>query len=271
MDLTSMDLPALPPDSFIKNYFSSNEPDLEIQIGEKKIKVHKIILTTHSEVFRDMLKNCKDCETITIDCDLGTFNLLLSILHHKYTLHELTELGWLPFIKLTNLLDYYNFEELIKISHNVFKTCTIPNESIFYIYKEMKCKCIKKDCLVEICMAFKFHRFSNKILEIISSSDMMQFMIDYKGQSECTMLPESELCEIIYHWRNINNSKNVADIEMNTIASRNMLKLLDLTKFRLSELTKHMHDLYKDLGEDFISVLFQKLDVKQKTPYHLDC
>ncbi len=247
---------------FIDAYIETFEPDIEIQTNDdEKIKVHKIILTSHSSVFKNMLENCKNSETVSVDCEADIFKILLTILHYKYKITDLNH--WPTFIKLVNLLDYYNFNELLDIATTVFNYGIISPHLLFDFYKQIINKSIKKSCLFRIFDILRIDVFHSlqSLVQSITCDEMAQIITEYKVPSygkEKYILGEEKLYSFVCSWKSTHTDIENNEAVKSTI--KNILDMIDIDKFKTSALVKHSTLLHKDYGDKFITVLLKKLN-----------
>ncbi len=253
----------LPKDKFTDLYFIHNEPDLEVHIKDEIIKVHKMVLM-HSEIFKNMLLDCKQTNFLTIDCDSKIFKIVIDILSYKITKKEVNStITFDDLIKLINLLDYLNIHELIDVFEKKFNEYELKSENMYEIYKTIKYKPIKNICLHKIFNDLDPPGSREKLVKIIDNCDNMMYIIQ-EGRKKNT--PELYIYAIVLCWIKIHNSKENKQDSENI---NKLLSMVDISKFKLRDLIKYSRRLLLDYGEKFTTILLKKLhsniyDVKKE-------
>ncbi len=100
----------LPKNTFVEKYFREMEPDLEVTVGNEIVKVHKILLTLYSSIFKTQLLECKQNDNIVVKCNnVKIFKTLMEILACKRTVLQFDDdISVDEYIELVNLANFYN-------------------------------------------------------------------------------------------------------------------------------------------------------------------
>ncbi len=238
-------------DIFTELYFNTHEPDLDLQIGDEVVKVHKILLSMHSSVLKSMLEYTQKDEIVKLDFQPKSFKALVDIISYKINQSTINSFKIDEMIELINLADYLNIEKIFyPLEKDLIKCLTIAN--IYHTYKAVKNKSVKKSLIHEI---YNFFRFDSADLmkSITDGNDMLYFIEDCK-KSGYYLYNEGDYYSLICLWRSqhIENANEYVN---------KMLALIDINKFDNRELIKYMKHLYNDFGQTFSNIISDKLNM----------
>ncbi len=166
------------------------------------------------------------------------------------------------FIELINLVDYYNIEKLFDVVVKEFQKYDFSAENIYSKYKQVKYKPVKKICLDMIYKFLAEGGDSREMLlnTIVNGSDLIYFIEEYKKLND-NRISDLILYSLIYSWKDMHIQKN--DIKHNKIINdhfKNLLLLIDLNKFTLTELSERYMFMFNDFGKTYTKILTDKIN-----------
>lgn len=92
--------------------------DFSIKVGTDELKVHKVVLVMHSDVFEAMFNNseCKESQTNALEVVDFEFAAIKDFVHYLYTGEMKSNQNALDLFKLA---DQYNIEDLKSLSEEI--------------------------------------------------------------------------------------------------------------------------------------------------------